>query len=249
MTSIIAKNLSISFSIRHAQYFSAKVNLLRTIVGGNLNHNDSGVYVSAVAGANFYFKSGDRVGLYGHNGAGKSTLLRAIAGIYSPISGSLDVTGKITSLLDISMGMDHEATGIENILMRGIMMGVSVKKMKNLIGEISDFSELGDYMHMPVRTYSSGMQLRLAFSISTSIPPEILLLDEWLSVGDSHFLKKSEKRMLDITQKTKIMIIASHSHELISKICNRFFSISHGNIQEVSVKEFEMLSEARRASR
>jgi lipopolysaccharide transport system ATP-binding protein len=238
MTSIVAKNLSISFPIRHAGYFSAKTKFLGSLVGGNLKHKESGVYVSAVDDANFSFQTGDRIGFFGHNGAGKSTLLRAIAGIYAPVSGGLEVKGKITSLLDISMGMDQEATGIENILMRGIMMGIPIKKIKSLIGEISSFSELGDYLHMPVRTYSSGMQLRLAFAISTSIEPEILLLDEWLSVGDSQFQEKSEQRMLDITKKTKILVLASHSKELILNTCTRFFSVSHGQVNEVSADIF-----------
>ena len=135
------------------------------------------------------------------------------------------------------MGMDPEATGIENIRMRGVMMGLSLDQISMLENEISEFSELGEYLHMPVRTYSSGMHLRLAFATSTAIQPEILLLDEWLSVGDQAFKEKAEKRMVDIVGSTKILVIASHSAELINNICNRFFLISGGTVCEVSAKD------------
>ena len=237
MSSITAQNINISFPVRSSGYFSLKTSILKKAIGGKISGHHSTLQINALEDVSFNLKDGDRVGLIGHNGAGKSTLLRTLAGVYSPASGSLNIEGAVTSLLDISMGMDPEATGIENIRMRGVMMGLSLDQISMLENEISEFSELGEYLHMPVRTYSSGMHLRLAFATSTAIQPEILLLDEWLSVGDQAFKEKAEKRMVDIVGSTKILVIASHSAELINNICNRFFLISGGTVCEVSAKD------------
>ena len=227
MSSITAQNINISFPVRSSGYFSLKTSILKKAIGGKISGHHSTLQINALEDVSFNLKDGDRVGLIGHNGAGKSTLLRTLAGVYSPASGSLNIEGAVTSLLDISMGMDPEATGIENIRMRGVMMGLSLDQISMLENEISEFSELGEYLHMPVRTYSSG----------TAIQPEILLLDEWLSVGDQAFKEKAEKRMVDIVGSTKILVIASHSAELINNICNRFFLISGGTVCEVSAKD------------
>ncbi len=166
-------------------------------------------------------KDGDRLGIMGPNGSGKSTLLRTIAGIYQPSSGTIEVEGSIASLIDISLGMDSEATGYENIRMRAIMMGMTLKQIKMIEEEIADFTELGKFLEMPIRTYSTGMHMRLGFAVSTTIPADIILMDEWLSVGDSDFLIKAEKRLHDYIQKSSILVIASHSEDLISKLTNK----------------------------
>ena len=182
--------------------------------------------VKALNNITLQLKDGDRLGVMGPNGAGKSTLLRTLAGVYHPTSGSIDVSGSIASLIDISLGMDSEATGYENIRMRGIMMGMKLKQIKLIEEEIADFTELGKFLELPIRTYSTGMHMRLGFAVSTTVPADIILMDEWLSVGDSDFLVKAEKRLHDYIQKSSILVIASHSEDLISKLTNQTLLLS-----------------------
>jgi lipopolysaccharide transport system ATP-binding protein len=169
--------------------------------------------------------------LLGHNGAGKSTLLRLLGGVYEPSSGHAKVEGEIGSLIDISLGTDPEATGRENIYMRGALLGMPRAQIKKRIEEIIDFSELGDFVDMPLRTYSTGMHLRLAFAVSTIVRPEILLMDEWLSVGDEGFKRKAEERMTELVAATNILVLASHSRDLILHTCNRVLWLEHGKIK------------------
>jgi ABC-type polysaccharide/polyol phosphate transport system ATPase subunit len=183
--------------------------------------------VTALNNITLDLKDGDRLGVMGPNGAGKSTLLRTLAGVYHPTTGSIEVKGRISSLIDINLGMDYEATGYENIRMRGIMMGVSLKKIKTMEEEIADFSGLGGFLHMPIRTYSTGMHMRLGFAVSTAIEADIILMDEWLSVGDSDFLVKAEKRLHDYIEKSSILVIASHNQNTIKNICNMTLNLSH----------------------
>ena len=168
----------------------------------------------------------------GPNGSGKSTLLRTIAGVYQPTSGNIKVQGRIASLIDISLGMEMEATGFENIRMRGIMMGMKLKQIKLIEEEIADFTELEKFLELPVRTYSTGMHMRLGFAVSTIIPADIILMDEWLSVGDNNFLIKAEKRLQDYINKSSILVIASHSEELISKLTNQTLRLEHKTTNE-----------------
>jgi lipopolysaccharide transport system ATP-binding protein len=183
--------------------------------------------VKALNNITLDLKDGDRLGVMGPNGAGKSTLLRTLAGVYHPTSGSIDVSGSIASLIDISLGMDSEATGYENIRMRAIMMGMKLKQIKLIEDEIADFTELGKFLELPIRTYSTGMHMRLGFAVSTTVPADIILMDEWLSVGDSDFLVKAEKRLHDYIQKSSILVIASHSEDLISKLTNQTLRLEH----------------------
>jgi lipopolysaccharide transport system ATP-binding protein len=187
--------------------------------------------VRALQNINLEFKHGDRVGLLGHNGAGKSTLLRVLNGVYKPTSGQVIINGHAASLINVSLGIDSEATGRENIFIRAALLGLSKKQINKQLEEIIEFSELGDFIDMPVRTYSSGMHLRLAFSVSTVIRPEILIMDEWLSVGDESFKHKAESRMQKLVENTSILIIASHSKELLLKTCNRVVLLDHGLVK------------------
>jgi lipopolysaccharide transport system ATP-binding protein len=192
------------------------------ITGGEIGRNVSNqVSVTALRDLSLNLKSGDRLGVMGPNGAGKSTLLRVIAGIYEPTSGSIEVKGRIASLIDISLGMELEASGFENIRMRGVMMGLSLKQIKLLEEEIAEFTELGPYLNMPIRSYSTGMHMRLGFAVSTAVPADILLMDEWLSVGDEAFKIKAEKRLEDYVNKSSILVLASHSKETIEKLTNK----------------------------
>ena len=183
--------------------------------------------VTALNNISLNLKDGDRLGVTGPNGSGKSILLRTLAGIYVPTSGSIQVKGSIASLIDISLGMDMEATGYENIRMRGIMMGMKLKQIKAVEEEIADFTELDQFLEMPIRTYSTGMHMRLGFAVSTTVPADIILMDEWLSVGDSDFLVKAEKRLQNYIQKSSILVIASHSEDLIAKLTNQVTRLEH----------------------
>src|SRR6266702_6265993 len=192
MVSIDVWNASVDFPIFDAKTRSLKKAVLGK-VGGKIGTDQKAPIIEALHDITLSLREGDRVGLVGHNGAGKTSLLRMLAGIYEPTSGSLRSSGRITSLLDVTLGMDHEATGYENIMIRGLIMGASKQQMRDLTDSIAEFSGLGDYLTMPVRTYSSGMVLRLAFAIVTSVEADVLLMDEWLSVGDADFVLKAEE--------------------------------------------------------
>ena len=183
--------------------------------------------VTALNNITLDLKDGDRLGVMGPNGVGKSTLLRTLAGVYLPTSGTIEVKGRVASLIDISLGMDGEATGYENIRMRGIMMGLSLKQIRSMEDEIAEFSGLGDFLYMPIRTYSTGMHMRLGFSVSTAVDADIILMDEWLSVGDSKFMLKAEKRLESFIGRSSILVIASHSEELIKKTTNQILHLEH----------------------
>ena len=213
-SSITAHDLSVEFPIFENSHRSLKKKVLNLTTGGIIG-NDAGNHpvVTALNQLNFSFGDGERIGLVGHNGSGKTTLLRVLSGIYSPTRGSLALQGRVASLLDVSSGVDPDATGFED-----------------KIDEIADFTELGEYLNLPVRTYSSGMMLRLSFAISTSIEADILIMDEWLSVGDADFQSKAADRLKRMVDSASILIIASHSPELIQNVCNRRISLEHGRI-------------------
>ena len=222
MPSIKLQNVSVQFLIYSFHSRSLKNSLLGKITGGKIGRNVSNqISVTALHDLSLNLKSGDRLGVMGPNGAGKSTLLRVIAGIYAPTSGSIEVKGRIASLIDISLGMELEASGFENIRMRGVMMGLSLKQIKSLEEEIAEFTELGPYLNMPIRSYSTGMHMRLGFAVSTAVPADILLMDEWLSVGDEAFKVKAEQRLEDYVNKSSILVLASHSKETIEKLTNK----------------------------
>lgn len=232
MAKIEFTDVSIEFPIFNANGRSITSRLLQAATGGKLDADPNGrVVVRALEGISFTFGDGDRVGLLGHNGAGKSTLLRALSGVYAPSKGIAVLEGEIGSLIDISLGINHEATGRENIFIRGALLGFTRAEMAEKFDEIVEFSELGDFIEMPVRTYSSGMHLRLAFAVSTVVRPEILLMDEWLSVGDESFKHKAEARLLEVVDSTQILVLASHSRELIEKTCNRAIWLEHGRVR------------------
>ena len=230
-SSIVANGLTVEFPIFENSHRSLKKKVLHLTTGGIIG-NDAGNHpvVCALNGLDFALKDGDRVGLVGHNGSGKTTLLRVLSGIYAPTRGSLNMTGRTASLLDVSTGVDPDATGFENIYLRGIMNGFRPSRIRDKIDEIADFTELGEYLNLPVRTYSSGMMLRLTFAISTSIDADILIMDEWLSVGDANFQDKAAKRLKALVDNASILVLASHSPELIENVCNRKIQLEHGRI-------------------
>ena len=230
-TSIVAKNIAVDFPIYENSHRSLKKAVLSMSTGGRIGH-DAGRHavVTALDGLSFNFEEGARVGLVGHNGSGKTTLLRVLSGVYAPNRGDFKIQGRVASLLDVSMGLDPDATGFENIYLRGILDGLKPKVIRGKIDEIADFSELSEYLNLPVRMYSSGMMLRLAFAISTSVEADILIMDEWLSVGDASFTAKAAQRMEKLVGKAAILVVASHDPALISRVCNRKISLEHGRI-------------------
>ena len=232
MALISLKNVSVSFPIYGAGSASLKKTLASSVTGGRFGKETGINVVQALSNINLELKSGDRLGLVGHNGAGKSTLLRALAGVYEPSAGEFVRQGTVASLIDPALGIEPDASGVENIMLRGLVMGLSKRQIDDLTPDICEFSGLGEYVNMPVRTYSTGMLMRLAFSISTSVEADILLMDEWLSVGDADFTAKAEQRMKDVVAKSGILVLASHSPELIAKECNRVIHLEHGRIVE-----------------
>lgn len=173
---------------------------------------------------------GERLGVVGVNGAGKSTLLRLLAGIYVPSRGEIGIHGSVKGLWDISLGMNQEATGLENIYMRGLQMGLQLRDIRAYIPEILAFSELGDAIDKPLMTYSTGMRLRLAVTISTMIEPDVLLLDEWIGTGDAHFQDKVEKRMDSLIQRTRGLVLASHNVGLMRRLCDTGLLLDKGRV-------------------
>lgn len=232
MAYISFSNVSIEFPIFNATGRSLTSSILKVATGGKLDADPNGrVLVKALTDVSFSLRDGDKVALLGHNGAGKSTLLRALGRVYSPSKGEADIVGEIGSLIDISLGINPEATGHENVFIRGQLLGLTKQEISKKYDEIVKFAELGDFMEMPVRTYSSGMHLRLAFAVSTIVRPEILLMDEWLSVGDANFQHKAEARLRDLVSETKILVIATHSRELVEAVCTRAIWLEHGQIK------------------
>ncbi len=201
-------------------------------LGGEIGRTDTKkVCVRALQNISFSLSPGDRLGLIGHNGAGKTTLLRLLAHIYKPTHGQYRCRGKITSLFNITLGMDLDDSGLDNIKMIGMFLGMSKQELKEKRDEIIEFSELGDYINLPLRTYSSGMLARLSFALATALEPDILLMDEGIGAGDANFADKAEKRLTDFYQKISTLIIASHADAIIKKLCNKALLLEHGHIK------------------
>lgn len=232
---ICAQNLTVDFPIYGmTENRSFKKTLVNIATGGVLAQ-DAGknVIVRALDDLSFVFKAGDRIGLAGNNGSGKSTLLQVLAGIYEPTGGQLQVNGRISSMLGITLGMDNDSSGYNNIFLRGRIMGLDKERIEQLVGGIVDFAGIGDFIHLPLRTYSTGMLMRLAFAVATSVEADIILMDEWLSVGDADFLGKAKERLKSMVEKASIVVIASHDHNLINDQCNIVINLQQGKIISV----------------
>lgn len=186
---------------------------------------------AALVKVSFALEPGRRLGLLGRNGSGKSTLLKTLAGVYPPSSGTLEVSGDVAAVFNASLGFDKNATGVENIYLRCALLGMSFSKIDALVPEIVEFSELGEWVHQPVDRYSSGMALRLAFSITTAIRSDILLLDEWLGAGDSAFLEKARRRMEDMVADASILVLATHNLGLMKSQCTEAMVLDDGEIR------------------
>lgn len=238
MAEIRLHEVGVQFPIYNSINRSLKNRVIDLATGGKIErHTDKAAVVRGLDGINLLLKKGDRIGLIGHNGSGKTTLLRVLAGIYSPTAGAVEISGRCVSLIDINLGIDPDATGWENIRLRSVMMGMSPAEVRSNAMEIGQFSGLGEFLDLPFRTYSSGMKLRLAFATSTSIRPEILIMDEWLSTGDEEFKDRANSRLNDLVHSTDILVLASHSRELLQQNCNKILWLEHGTIRDIAPPE------------
>jgi ABC-type polysaccharide/polyol phosphate transport system ATPase subunit len=197
-------------------------------LGGTLRVHDNTLEVEALRNLDLDLRDGDRLAIVGHNGAGKTTLLRVLSGIYEPQCGTMQVEGSVSSFVDITLGMDPESSGWENIVLRGVFMGLTFAEARALAPSIAEFSELGEYLDMPVRTYSAGMFMRLAFAITTSVQPEIIIMDEMIGAGDARFLDKAIERVNALLGQTKIVVLASHSDFIVTRFCNKALWLEKG---------------------
>jgi ABC-type polysaccharide/polyol phosphate transport system ATPase subunit len=232
MPHITLDQIGVDFTIYQTSARSWRRTLLRAAVGGMIGTSEESgrVVVKALQGIALDLRSGCRLALMGHNGAGKTTLLRAMAGIYYPTKGRIDVAGRRAPLFDIGLGFDDEATGFENIMLRGLLMGFSRKEIDSKTQRIAEFSGLGNFLDLPVRTYSSGMTMRLMFSIATSIEADILLMDEWIASGDQDFFEHANRRLNDLIDRSHILVLASHNTVLLKQFCNRGVVLDGGSI-------------------
>ena len=231
MASITLKAVSVEIPVFNASARSFKNRVINVATGGSIGSSAGVVTIRSIDDLTIVIRDGERVGIIGHNGAGKTTLLRVLSGIYTPTGGSAQIDGKCVSLINIGLGIDPEATGRDNIKLRAAMMGIAPNELEMQFEEIAEFSGLGGFLDMPFRTYSSGMQLRLAFSVSTAIRPEILIMDEWLSTGDEEFRIKANTRLQTVVDSTKILILASHSRDLLLTHCERVIWLEHGKLK------------------
>jgi ABC-type polysaccharide/polyol phosphate transport system ATPase subunit len=224
-------NVSLSYPVYGVHARSFKSSLLQLASGGRIHQDCSIVYVEAIKKMNLTLQRGDRLGLIGANGAGKTTLLKLLAKIYAPSQGSIEISGREHAVFDTMIGLDPLLTGYENILLRGYLLGLSTREIKRAIPEITEFTELGAFIQMPLKSYSSGMILRLAFGIATNFPSEILLVDEVLGVGDAYFINKAQSRMGKLIDQSEIMILSTHDEELMKKFCTQALVLEAGEIK------------------
>jgi ABC-type polysaccharide/polyol phosphate transport system ATPase subunit len=231
-TELTLKNVSVSFPIYQGGSRSLKKRLLYRGTGGQMasdaNHR---LVVEALRDVSLSLKAGDRVALIGRNGAGKTTLLRVMAGVYEPSVGDVIFHGRISPMFDISLGIDSEVSGYDNIRLRGLILGLSASEIESRIPDIVEFTELGDYLDIPVRAYSSGMMTRLTFAIATCFSPEILLMDEWIMAGDAGFLAKAQHRVQTFVERANILVLASHSLEICRQWCTKAVWMERGEIK------------------
>jgi ABC-type polysaccharide/polyol phosphate transport system ATPase subunit len=227
MASVVLDDVSLRFKFRQARRVTLKEFLVQGLFRTDKNPITE---VPALSNISLALSDGDRIGIIGHNGAGKSTLLKLIAGVYPPTSGERTVQGRISSLFEIALGFELDASGYENISYRGYLQGETPQSLNSKIQAIADFTELKQYLDMPVRYYSAGMLVRLAFAIATAIEPEILLIDEVLSVGDLAFQQKARQRMDEMMEAARLMVMVSHDLDSLTRLCNRAIWMDKGRM-------------------
>lgn len=225
---IQVKNVSVKYLMSYDKVKSIKEYFVQKVTG-KLKYEE----FLALENVSFSVKKGEVLGIIGHNGAGKSTILKVISGILKPSSGEIKVNGNIVPMLELGSGFDYDLTGRENIFLNGAILGYSEKFLKEHYQEIVDFSGLGKFVDVPLRNYSSGMTMRLAFSIATMVKPDILIVDEILSVGDSEFQEKSQKKMMELMDGGTTVLLVSHSIDQVKQLCNRVVWLEHGKVKMI----------------
>ncbi len=224
--------VSIAFPIYHGGSRSLKKSLLFRGSAGRIGRDSNQrVTIEALKNVSLSLSTGDRVALIGANGAGKTTLLRVMAGIYEPTVGAVAIRGRISPMLDVGLGIDTDLSGYDNIRIRGLVLGLTAQEIESRLEDIADFTELGDYLDMPVRVYSAGMTLRLTFAIATCFKPEVLLMDEWIVAGDSQFMEKAERRIEGFINEASVLVLASHDIEICKRWCNKAVWLDRGVVQ------------------
>jgi ABC-type polysaccharide/polyol phosphate transport system ATPase subunit len=249
MTAVVLENVCVEFpiygvgrSLRAAMFARATGGLVQRGAG-----RQGRVVVKALNGVSFSLRDGDRLGLIGHNGAGKSTLLKVLAGVYQPVSGRVLASGPITSCFDPLPGLDGEDTGYQNIITAGLLSGMTRQAIEAKIPDIEEFSELGEYLSLPVRTYSGGMMARLGFAVATAVDPGILLVDEGIGAGDARFTERARRRLQDFVDRSSVLVLASHSDALIQSWCNKAALLENGAIRLIG--EVDRVMEAYHGTR
>jgi ABC-type polysaccharide/polyol phosphate transport system ATPase subunit len=227
----------IDYPVYGASQRSIKNILVNVTTGGILRKDESNhTVVSALDNISFEINNGDSIGVMGHNGAGKTTLLRAMAGLYKPNRGQVDISGSVSTVIELGAGLDSTLSGFENIFRLGLLYGLTRQQIEAAINDIEAFTELGEFLNSPISSYSSGMLMRLMFAVSTIKLPDILIVDEMFSTGDAAFQLKAEARMRSLIENSKIFIFASHSTDLIKKYCTKLFILNHGKLEQISTK-------------
>jgi len=229
MSIIEANGIELSYPVYSIRAQSIRNAIANLAVGGQmLKDGRDVIHVRALDNVSFTLEDGDRLGIIGNNGAGKSTLLKVLAGVYEPDRGALQINGKVSSMIDINLGVDFELTGRENLINMGRIRGFSTKEILNRSPEIIEFTELGPFIDLPLKTYSSGMRTRLIFGIATSLDPDILLMDEWIGAGDKDFFGKASARLNGVLHRSRVIVLASHNWRLITEMCNKILVLESG---------------------
>lgn len=225
------QNVAVTLPVFNMVNRSIRVHAFRAMTGGYLKRKSRDiVVVEALKRVNLEIITGDRIALLGHNGSGKSTLLKVVSGIYEPTSGTIKRSVRVSPLLNLEVGIDHDMTGIEAIRTGCIIRGIATDQLKDIEEDIEEFTELGDYLNFPVRTYSSGMRARLAFAIATSDKPQALAIDEHFSVGDARFVSRAQKRIMDYLTRSSVVVFASHSMPLMAEMCSKGVALRNGEV-------------------
>lgn len=227
---LLIDNVSLDFPLYHGNARSLKKTVLNSVAGRMASDGRARVSVHALRDISFHLKAGDRLGLVGGNGAGKTTLLRILAGIYEPQSGHLRIEGSLNALLDPNLGMNLELSGRENITLRGLYHGLNPAKIRKLADDVAAFADLGDFLDLPVRIYSSGMVVRLGFALATAIRPQVLLMDEWFLAGDAAFMERAKSRLEDMVRGADILVLSSHASPIIQDWCTRALWLEQGRV-------------------
>lgn len=230
MPHILAEGLAIEFPLYHVGARSLKKRLLSKTPLRLRQDESNRVVVSALRDLSFGIGRGERVALVGHNGAGKTTLLRTLAGVYEPVAGRLEVQGSVGTLIDPAAGMDQDSTGRENIILRALFRGLPDAEAEEMAEEVGRFSGLGEFLDVPVRTYSAGMQVRLSFGMATVMAPEVLLMDEWFLAGDAEFMARAQERLERLVSDADILVLATHNMEIVRAWCTRVIRLNAGRI-------------------